>query len=67
MLVCLYLSVFVVGERLVELPSESRDILLVAVRDVARRSNGELVLGDGQALRASHLRALHRLQNKRLL
>ena len=42
-----YLSELVVRQRLVVLPSEARDILLVAVSDVASRSNLKLVLGDG--------------------
>ena len=49
-------------QRLVELSSEERDILLVTVVDVASGSNRELVLGDGQALREGHLRPRRRLQ-----
>ena len=58
---CTYLSKLVVRQSLVELPSEARDILLVAVSDVASGSNRELVLGDSQAVREGHLRARHRL------
>ena len=48
-------------QRLVVLPSEARDILLVAVGDVASGSNLKLVVGDGQAVFERHLRPRHRL------
>ena len=56
-----YLSELVVRKRLVEVRSEQRHVLLVAVGDVARRSNRELILGNGQPLRKSYLRARHGL------
>lgn len=46
-------------ERLVVLRSEERDIFLVAIGDVARRSDRELALGDGQAALEGHRRPGH--------
>ena len=45
-----HLPVLVVRERLVELTSVRRNLVLVAVGDMARGSNRVLVVGAGQAL-----------------
>ena len=46
------------------LASEQRDIFLVAVGDVARRSNREFVVGDSDAVVARYRRPLHWLRTK---
>ena len=54
-----YLSKLVVRKRLVVLPGEERDVFLVAIGDVARGSDRELALGDGQAALEGHRRPGH--------
>ena len=51
----------IVGERLVELSGEFRDVLLVTVGDVAGGADLELFLGGVDALGESHLGALRGL------
>ena len=44
------------------LASEQRDVFLVAVGNVARRSNRKFVVGDGDAVVARYRRPLYRLE-----
>lgn len=62
-----YVAEPVVGERLVELPDVVRDILLVAIGDVAGGADLELLLGGVDALGEGDLSALARLRKASVL